>query len=74
MAACGVLIVWSIALSLGGGFALPTFVMQISLLALCGVRRPWILLSVAAIVTSIAYLLFAVALDVPLPASRLPIP
>ena len=74
MAACAVLILWSIALSLGGGFTLPTFFMQLTLLAICGVRRPWVLLTVAMIVTLSAYLLFAVALDVPLPASRLPIP
>lgn len=73
-AVCAVLIIWSIALSFGGGFTLPTFFMQLALLSICGVRRPWVLLTIATIVTLSAYLLFAIALDVPLPASRFPIP
>ena len=73
-AACAVLIAWSIALSLGGGFILPTLLMQLALLSICGVRRSWALVTLPVLITLGAYLLFAVALDVPMPISRLPVP
>ena len=56
----------------GAGFIVPTFLLQIALLLLTGVRRRGYLLAVAAFVTGLAYLGFIVLLDVPLPPSRLP--
>ncbi|MEM9209132.1 MAG: tripartite tricarboxylate transporter TctB family protein [Pseudomonadota bacterium] len=64
--------VWAGLFGAGLGFVLPTFLLQIALLSLAGVRRLPFLLAVAAAVTGLAYVAFVVVLDVPLPASILP--
>jgi len=58
---------WAAALLGGGGFVIPTLLMQMSLLALSGLRRPIYIALIAALVTTIAYAFFVVLLDVPLP-------
>ena len=63
---------WALAFGGGAGFLIPTFLLQLVLLRLGGVRRLPYLLGVAAIVTGLAWLTFIVLLDVPLPPSRLP--
>lgn len=63
---------WALAFGRGAGFLIPTFVLQVVLLKLAGVRRPLYLIGVAAIVTGLAALAFIVLLDVPLPPTRLP--
>lgn len=70
--ACLAIAVWATAFAGGAGFIVPTFLLQIALLLLTGVRRRGYLLAVAAFVTGLAYLGFIVLLDVPLPPSRLP--
>ena len=70
--ACVVIAFWAIALSWGAGFVIPTFIMQVFLLRLTGLRRMPALIGIAALVTTFAYLMFVVLLDVPLPSSRLP--
>lgn len=70
--ACLAIAVWAAAFAGGAGFVIPTFLLQIVLLRLTGVRRRGYLLAVAAFVTGLAYLGFIVLLDVPLPPSRLP--
>lgn len=63
---------WAMAFAGGAGFVLPTFALQASLLWLTGLRRPVYIAIVAALVTALAYLLFVVLLDIPLPPTRLP--
>ena len=70
--ACVVIACWAIALGGGAGFLLPTFFMQAFLLRLAGIRRLPVLVGVAALVALLAYLMFVVLLDIPMPASRLP--
>ena len=70
--ACVVIAFWAIALNGGAGFVIPTFTMQVFLLRLTGLHRWSMLIGVAALVTTLAYLLFVVLLEVPLPPSRLP--
>ena len=63
---------WAAAFAGGAGFVLPTFVMQVSLLWLTGIRRPVYVVGIATLVTALAYLLFVGLLDIPLPLSLLP--
>lgn len=70
--ACVVIAFWAIAFSSGAGFIFPTFIMQLFLLRLTGLRRMPALIGIAALVTTVAYLMFVNLLDVPLPPSRLP--
>lgn len=63
---------WALAFGWGAGFLIPTFLLQVVLLKLAGVKRPLYLLGVAAIVTGLAALAFIGLLDVPMPPSRLP--
>lgn len=72
--ACLAIAAWAIAFSTGAGFSVPTFLLQLALLRLAGVRNKLTLLVSAAIVTALAYLLFVALLDVPLPPSWLPAP
>ena len=65
---------WAVAFSGGAGFILPTFAMQTALIWLTGVRRPFHVVGIAALITTLAYLLFVSLLDVPLPPSLLPGP
>jgi len=67
-----VIAVWAAAFSSGLGFVLPTFFMQALLLWVTGQRRPIRIFLIAASVTALAYGLFVVLLDVPMPASILP--
>lgn len=67
-----VIAAWAGALGLGLGFLLPTLGMQIALLWLGGVRGGLRILSYALLITVVAYGLFGVALDVPLPDARVP--
>ena len=67
-----VIAAWAAALGVGLGFLLPTLVMQVALLWLGGVRGGLRILSYAVLITAVAYGLFGVALDVPLPDSRVP--
>jgi len=62
---------WALALSHGGGFLIPTFVMQVLLLRVSGIRRPAYRVGIAVLVATFAYLLFVVLLKIPLPPSRL---
>jgi hypothetical protein len=63
---------WALALAHGGGFLIPTFIMQVLLLRVTGIRRPAYLVGIALLVATFAYLLFVVLLEIPLPPSRLP--
>jgi hypothetical protein len=63
---------WAAAFSGGAGFVLPTFLMQVGLLWMAGLRRPAYIAGIAVLVTTLAYLLFVVLLDIPLPQSLLP--
>lgn len=63
---------WAGLFAAGLGFVLPTFLLQFALLWLAGERRVLFSLAVAAIVTGLAYLAFAVVLDVPMPPSVWP--
>ena len=63
---------WAVAFSAGAGFLLPTFAMQAGLIWLTGLRRPGHVVGIAALITTLAYLLFVSLLDVPLPPSLLP--
>ena len=59
---------WVTALGAGGGFVLPTLLMQAALLWLGGVRGLLRIAVYAALITAAAYTLFALVLDVRLPA------
>ena len=72
--AVAALVAWTLATGLGAGFLLPTFGLQVLLLWITGIRGIWRLLITATAVTAFAYLLFVVALDIPMPPSRLPDP
>lgn len=63
-----VVALWAAALGAGGGFLLPTLVMQGALLWLGGVRGPLRIALYAVLITAAAYTLFALLLDVRLPA------
>ena len=63
---------WAAAFAGGAGFVLPTLAMQASLLWLGGLRRPAYIAGLAMLITALAYLLFVVLLDIPLPPSLLP--
>lgn len=63
---------WAMAFSAGAGFVVPTFAMQAALIWLTGLRRPIRVVGIAALITTLAYLLFVNLLDVPLPPSLLP--
>jgi hypothetical protein len=63
-----VVALWATALGAGGGFVLPTLLMQIALLWLGGVRGPLRIAVYSALITAAAYTLFALVLDVRLPA------
>jgi hypothetical protein len=69
-----VIAAWAAAFAGGAGFVLPTFGMQALLLWLSGLRQPVQLTSIAALITFLAYLLFVVVLEIPLPVSFLPSP
>ena len=64
--------VWAAAVNHGAGFIAPTFLMQLALFRIAGIRDGKILVSVAALVAGLAYLLFVVLLNVPLPPSLWP--
>lgn len=70
--AAAVIAAWALALAGGAGFVLSTFAMQMLLLRITGIRRPIHLFGIAALVTALAFLLFVVLLDIPMPPSRLP--
>jgi hypothetical protein len=72
MLAALIVAAWAVAFANGAGFVLPTFAMQAALIWLTGVRRPFHVLGIAALITALAYLLFVSLLDVPLPPSFLP--
>ncbi len=74
IAAATVSMAWAAAVSFGGGFLVPTFLMQFALLWLSGIRRLWITATCAILITAAAYVLFAILLNVPLPAAHLPTP
>jgi len=63
---------WALAFTVGAGFVMPTFFSQAALLWLGGLRRPAIVIGIAASVTLLAWLLFVALLDIPLPPSLLP--
>lgn len=65
-----VIAAWAVAITRGGGFIFPTFLMQLALFLIAGIRNWKMLLSIAALIAALAYLLFVVLLDVPIPASR----
>ena len=66
--AAAVVSLWATALGAGSGFVLPTLLMQAALLWLGGVRGPLRIAVYAALITAAAYTLFALMLDVRLPA------
>lgn len=70
--AAAIIAVWAAAFSGGAGFMLPTSMMQAALLYLAGLRRPVYIAGTAVLVTTSAYLLFVVLLDIPMPPSLLP--
>ena len=63
---------WLTMFSGGLGFVLPTFLMQVAFLWLGGLRSPIRVVSIAALVTVLAYLSFVGLLDLPMPPSELP--
>ena len=67
-----VVALWVTALGAGGGFLLPTLMMQGALLWLGGVRGPLRIALYAVLITAAAYTLFALVLDVRLPAPAVP--
>ncbi len=67
-----IIAVWATLFAGGAGFVLPTFLMQVALLYLAGLRRPAYIAATAILVTAVAYLLFVVLLDIPMPPSLLP--
>jgi len=70
--AAAIVAAWAAAFSGGMGFVLPTFVMQVSLLWVTGLRRPTHIVFTAVLVTTLAYVLFVKLLDIPMPISLLP--
>jgi hypothetical protein len=62
-----VLVLWIYALSFGLGYLLPTFTMQVTFLAFCGVRSPLRLALIAGLITGVSYAVFAIVLSVRLP-------
>lgn len=70
--AATIIAAWAAAFSGGAGFVLPTFLMQVGLLWIAGLRRRAYIAGIAVLVTALAYLLFVVLLDIPLPPSLLP--
>lgn len=63
---------WTLALSSGLGYLLPTFVMQLCFILLCGSLGLIQAAMIAAAITGISYLAFIVGLGVRLPATLLP--
>ncbi|WP_323035511.1 tripartite tricarboxylate transporter TctB family protein [Pararhodobacter sp.] len=63
---------WIIALTSGLGYLLPTFVMQLVFLLLCGVSGYRKIILIAATITAVSYLAFIVGLGVRLPATLMP--
>lgn len=68
------IVAWILAMTFGAGFVLPTFALQLLLLSITGVRGRLALPATAATITALAYLLFVVVFDIPMPPSRLPGP
>lgn len=62
-----VLAPWIVSVSFGLGFVLPTFLMQLAFLQLCGLRPIGKAAAYAAIITAISYLAFIQGLGVRLP-------
>ena len=65
---------WILAMSYGTGFLLPTFALQLALLWITGIRGRIALPATAAAIAALAYVLFVVVLEIPMPPSRLPGP
>ncbi|MFU1478252.1 tripartite tricarboxylate transporter TctB family protein [Roseovarius sp. C7] len=63
---------WTMALSGGLGYLLPTFVMQLCFILLCGSCGLAQAAIIAATITGVSYLAFIVGLGVRLPATLLP--
>ena len=60
---------WIVMVSIGLGFLLPTLLLQVAFMLVCGLRAPVIIAGTALGVTAAAYILFILLLDV-----RLPVP
>nr|WP_306152216.1 tripartite tricarboxylate transporter TctB family protein [Roseovarius sp. MMSF_3281] len=67
-----VVVLWIGALSLGLGFVLPTLLMQIAFLAICGIRPFGRVAIYAALVTLVGYAAFVWVLGVRLPETLSP--
>ncbi len=67
-----VILLWIAALSLGLGFVLPTLLMQIAFLAICGIRPFGRVVIYAALVTLVGYAAFVWVLGVRLPEALSP--
>lgn len=64
--------IWIGAITLGLGYLLPTFAMQLAFLLSCGVRSQGKAATIAALIACVSYLGFIAGLDLRLPESLAP--
>ncbi len=65
-------VLWISGLTIGFGYLLPTFFMEVAFLTICGVRGFGRVTVYAALISGVSYLIFFIALDVRFPASLAP--
>jgi len=62
-----IIILWILAITHGFGYLIPTFLMELAFLFVCGFNRSIKAILVAAFISGISYLIFIVSLEVRLP-------
>lgn len=67
-----IIVLWIGALALGFGFVLPTLLMQIFFLVICGVRSPVRVALYATLITVAGYVAFVLGLGVRMPETLFP--
>lgn len=70
--ALAVLVPWVLAISWGLGFVLPTILMQLCLVLMCGIRPVGKAVLYAVVIAAVSYLVFVQGLGVRLPRPILP--
>lgn len=62
-----IIILWILAITHGFGYLIPTFLMELAFLFVCGFNRSIKAFLVAALISGISYLIFIASLEVRLP-------
>lgn len=70
--AATIIVLWIVGLTSGFGYLASTFLMQMAFLTICGVRKMGHVLTFAALISGVSYLVFFVLLGVRLPTPLAP--